>query len=243
MLAERGQLFTADIWDDGQEWPAWLVGDSTRANVQARKICRGLWTGIGGKKAKSLPGTTTTRMIGATCIGDRPEVWVMEGQPDFAAAPVVGKLIGRDLDKIVFACVTGCNDNPAPLHPDDLAHFAGKRVVIAMHNDADHGKGAEAAHRWARQFYEAGAADVTGFDFAASNAKDLDEYLVGLGKPTLAPAPLHALTAPQHPAASMQSAPAGLCAACWSRRVVAPSNGPTCSCKLYVWPFPLSRPC
>lgn len=183
VLAERGQLFTADVWDDGREWPAWLVGDSTRANVQARKFCRGLWTGIGGKKAKSLPGTTTTRMIGATCIGDRPEVWMMEGQPDFAAAPVVAKLIGRDLDQIAFVCVTGCNDNPAPLHPDDLAHFTGKVVTIAMHNDADHGKGAEAAHRWARQLYETGAADVTGFDFAASNAKDLDEYLVGLGKP------------------------------------------------------------
>ncbi len=31
-------------------------------------------------------------------------------------------------------------------------------------------------------------------------------------------------------------APAGLCPACWSRRVIAPINGPTCSCKPYNWP-------
>ena len=31
-------------------------------------------------------------------------------------------------------------------------------------------------------------------------------------------------------------APVGLCPTCWSRRVIAPINGPTCSCKPYNWP-------
>ncbi len=32
------------------------------------------------------------------------------------------------------------------------------------------------------------------------------------------------------------TAPAGLCPTCWTRRIVAPINGPTCLCKPYVWP-------
>ena len=32
------------------------------------------------------------------------------------------------------------------------------------------------------------------------------------------------------------TAPAGLCPTCWTRRIVAPIDGPTCSCKPYVWP-------
>jgi len=173
-LAERGQLFTAEIFDDGREWPAWVVGDASQTNIQARKLDGGLWVGIGEKKAKSLPGTTTKRMIGAFDIGTRPEVWIMEGQPDFCAAPILANLAGRDLDQIAFTCITG-----AAIHidEDDLHQFRGKRVTIAMHHDAAHGKGAEAARRWARQLYEAGAAKVVGFDFARSGCKDLSDHL------------------------------------------------------------------
>ena len=32
------------------------ITDSTRRNLQARRLDGGLWQGIGGKKAKSLPG-------------------------------------------------------------------------------------------------------------------------------------------------------------------------------------------
>jgi hypothetical protein len=31
--------------------------------------------------------------------------------------------------------------------------------------------------------------------------------------------------------------PADLCPTCWTRRISAPINGPTCSCKPYVWPI------
>ena len=193
-LAERGQLFTAEIFDDGRKWPAWVIGDATCANLQARKMDGGLWAGIGAKKAKSLRGSTTKRMIGAFDIGTRPEVWIMEGQPDFCAAPIVARLAGLDLDKIAFTCITGAGIHIAG---DDLRQFRGKRVTIAMHHDAAHGKGAEAACRWARQLYDAGAAKVVGFDFAKSGCKDLSDHLRAAC--SAAPASIPTLPPPEAP--------------------------------------------
>lgn len=201
VLADRGQLFVADVWDDGRTWPAWLVCDSTRANVQARKLDGRLWTGIGGKKAKSLPGTSTLRMIGPADIGTRPVVWVVEGQPDFAAAPIVAKCARLDLDRIAFCCITGANENAAPLHADDLAPFAGKRVVIAVHHDKEHGLGGRAAARCAEQFYRAGAAEVVGFDFSATTGKDLADFLRDSKPTTASPAPSTSPTAKAPPVA------------------------------------------
>jgi hypothetical protein len=206
VLVDRGQLFVAEVWDDGRTWPAWLVCDSTRANVQARKLDGGLWTGIGGKKPKSLPGTSTLRMIGPADIGTRPEVWAMEGQPDFAAAPIVARRAGLDLDRIAFCCITGANENAAPLHADDLAPFAGKRVVIAVHHDKEHGLGGRAAARWADQFYRAGAAEVVGFDFAGSTGKDLADYLSDSKPTTASPLP-SPVPAPSKPAVAKESPP------------------------------------
>ena len=176
VLVERGLLFVGKVWDDGQEWTGWIVTDPTRANAQARKFDGGLWTGIGGKKAKSLPGTTAARCIGASCIGASPEVWLMEGTPDLLAAPIVARTGGLNLDRLAFVCMTGAGNSIAV---EDLAHFTGKKVIIAMHHDADHGKGKEAAKRWSDQLYLAGAVKVEGFDFAKAgkDVKDLSDYL------------------------------------------------------------------
>ena len=223
VLAELGLLFTASVYDDGQSWPAWIVTDSTRRNAQARRMDGNAWDGIGAK-AKSLPGTTAARCIGACAIGERPSVWVCEGTPDFLAAPIVARRAGLDLDDIAFVCVTGAGNS---LHADDLPYFIGKRVVIAMHNDTDHGKGAEAAHGWASQLYQAGAREVIGFDFAGVG-KDLSDYLAATVTPDAPPSPPDA-----------KQTPAGYCPACWSRNIVAPLNGPTCQSahgKPIQWP-------
>ena len=211
VLVERGMLFFGKVWDDGQHWPAWIVTDPTRVNAQARKFDGGLWTGIGGKKAKSLPGSSAARCIGVSCIGARPEVWLMEGTPDFVAGPIVAREGGLNLDRLAFVCMTGAGNN---LAAEDLSHFTGKKVIIAMHHDADHGKGKEAAKRWSDQLYLAGAVKVEGFDFAkhGKDVKDLSDYL----------------------AASQVRTPDGLCPTCWQRQVAAPIDGPTCSCKPYV---------
>lgn len=202
VLVKRGQLFTGDIYDDGKTWPAWVATDPTRANAQARKTDGGIWNGIGAK-AKSLPSTTTTRVIGASCIGPRPQVWITEGTPDLCAAPIVARLAGLDLDQIAFVCITGAGND---IHADDLPHFTGKAVVIAMHHDADHGKGAVAAHRWAKQLYLAGAAQVRGFDFAGTGGKDLADYLCRLAKPTTSPPAVITLPAPEKAAESKDAA-------------------------------------
>ena len=225
VLAERGLLFTGLVYDDGTNWPAWIVTDSTRANAQARRMDGAKWSGI-GCKAKSLPGTAAARCIGAAVIGERPEIWVTEGQPDFAAAPIVARLAGLDLDLIAFVCVTGAGNS---LHADDLPYFIGKRIVIAMHNDADHGKGAEAANGWAGQLYQAGAREVVGFDFSKHHCKDLSDYLKSLSVTAT-------IDAPSSSPETKPSTPAGHCPTCWSRNIAAPLNGPTCACKPYVWP-------
>jgi hypothetical protein len=211
VLVERGLLLVGEIYDAGTNHAAWVATDPSRANAQARKFDRGVWTGIKGAKAKSLPGTTAGRCIGASVIGDRPTVWLVEGTPDLCAAPIVARLAGLDLEQLAFVCITGAGN---ALQADDLPHFADKRVVIAVHAD---GAGGVAAARWADQLYRAGAASVEGFKFA-DGTKDLAEHLEQLAP--VSPAP----------------APAGLCPTCWARRIAAPIGGPTCACRPFQWP-------
>lgn len=210
VLVERGLLLVGGIYDDGTTHHAWVATDPSRAIAQARKFDRAIWTHIDAK-AKSLPGTTASRCIGASVIGARQAVWMVEGTPDLCAAPIVARLAGLDLDQIAFVCITGAGN---ALHDDDLPHFVGKRIVIAVHAD---GAGGGAAARWAEQLYRAGAASVEGFKFS-EGTKDLAEYLEQLGPKST-------------------TAPAGLCPTCWSRRIAATIGGPTCSCKTYVCPL------
>ncbi len=172
-LVNRGLLFTAEIYDDGEIFPAWVATDPSRANAQARRMDGKKWTGINAKP-KTLPGIRGSRAIGASIIGTRPQVWILEGCPDLLAAPIIALRAGLDLGSIDFVCITGAGNN---LHADDLPAFAAKTVTIAVHHDADHGRGAKAAHRWAGQTYQAGAATVRGFDFSGSGGKDLADYL------------------------------------------------------------------
>ncbi len=236
VLIDRGQLAFAHVHDAGRTWPAWCVLDSTRANIQARKLDGGVWTGIGGKKAKSLPGTTTKRMIGAADIGDRPTVWIMEGQPDFVAAPILATLAGLDLDKIAFACVTGANENAEPLHPDDLRFFSGKEVVICPQRDPGHGLGERAAARWALQLYRAGAARVTGFQLR-DGTKDMADHLASLD--TRQPAPIDPPPAATPSPSAVQTLPAAFTPA---PDLPAPSALADSPSPANAWETPQERP-
>lgn len=168
LLTRRGLLWHGMVWDGGGDWPAWIVTDSSRRNAQARRMDGGFWQGIHGAKAKSLPGVEAAWPIGAADVGDRPQVLLCEGQPDFCASMLVAwwERDGLGLDRVAPVCMTGAGNS---IHPDALPLFAGKHVRIAIHDDV---KGHEAARRWADQLYRAGAKLVDGFDFAGMKKRD-----------------------------------------------------------------------
>jgi hypothetical protein len=166
LLAQRGLLWQGQVFDDGTEWPAWIIADDSRRNVQGRRLDGERWHGIGDKKPKSLPGTNPSWPIGAAAIGDRPLVMLCEGQPDFCAALLVAWFEGLPVDRIAPVCLTGAGNS---IHADALPLFAGRRVRIAVHADS---KGREAGERWARQLYGAGAASVDGFHFDGLSKRD-----------------------------------------------------------------------
>jgi hypothetical protein len=159
LLTQRGLLWQGAVFDGGTTWPAWIVADSARRNAQARRFDGGLWPGIGGKKAKSLPGSDPSWPIGAAAIGDCPLVVLCEGQPDFCAALLVAWFEGLPVEHVAPVCVTGAGNS---IHADALPFFIGKRVRVAVHHDD---VGREAGERWAHQLYGAGAACVDGFHF------------------------------------------------------------------------------
>jgi len=251
VLSRRGMLFTANVYDDGREWPAWIVTDPTRRNGQARRMDGQPWEGIGGAKAKSLLGTSAGRCIGASLIGEQTEtVWLMEGTPDLLAAPILAKMAELDVNNLAFVCVTGAGN---ALHAGDLPFFAGKPVVIAVHHDAEHGVGAKAATRWAGQLRKVGAGLITAFNFAAHACKDLSDYLAAAGgtkeqraegeekvaeatgkEARRASGGGDSLNEPLNTAKT--SVPSGLCPKSWERGVLARTNGPTALGRDYQWP-------
>ncbi len=163
LLTQRGLLWQGSAYDDGNTWPSWIITDSKRRNAQARRLDGKVWAGIGGAKAKTLPGCDPSWPIGCAEIGDRHLVILCEGQPDFAAALLVAWWEGVDVAPV---CVTGAGNS---INTDALPLFAGKHVLIAVHTD---NQGREAGKRWADQLWRAGAACVDGFDFSELEQRD-----------------------------------------------------------------------
>ncbi len=157
-LTNRGLLWYGKIQDDYRDWPAWVISDSSRYNVQARRLDCRPWVGI-DCKAKSLPGSCASWPIGAADIGNRPIVLLCEGQPDFCAALNVAIWEDMDPDMVAPVCMTGAGNS---IHPEALKYFVGKRIRIIVQSDE---AGREAANRWAAQLYDAGAelVDRAGF--------------------------------------------------------------------------------
>jgi hypothetical protein len=166
LLTQRGLLWQGAVFDDGHEWPAWIVTDATRRNAQGRRLDGEPWQGIGSKKAKTLPGCDPSWPIGAADIGERPLVLLCEGQPDFCAALLVAWFEGLPVDRVAPVCMTGAGNT---IHADALPLFAGKRVRIAVHADD---QGREAGERWATQLYRAGAVAVDGVHFEGLTKRD-----------------------------------------------------------------------
>lgn len=178
LLWEYRLLFYADVYDDGQTWPSWLITDYAKRGAQARRLDGMEWEGISAK-AKSLPGSSSSWPIGAANIEDRPIVLLCEGQPDFVAALPIAFIEGAPLHKIAPVCMAGAGNR---IHEDALDFFKAKRVRIFSHPDD---AGQTGAAKWAAQLQTVGA-KVDGFTFsgiALANGKpvkDLADYLTFL---------------------------------------------------------------
>ncbi len=182
LLASRGLLWYGDVWDGDRTWPAWIITDYTRRNAQARRLDGQRWEWI-EKKVKTLKGCDPSWPVGAAEIGDRPYVIICEGGPDFLAALLVAWWEGIDHDLVAPVCMTGAGN---PIRPDALPLFAGKRILIATHDDD---AGLAAGERWWKQLDDAGAEDgsVSRLDFSGmtrqdgQQVNDLADYTTLLG--------------------------------------------------------------
>ncbi len=176
-LATRsGQLWFADVWDDGFEWPAWILTDGARRNAQARRMDGKPWEGIGGKKAKTIAGCEAGWPVGIAEALSKPGVAFVEGGPDFLAAWHFIWYTGRSAD-IGPVAMFGVN---SAIHLETLHLFRGKNVWIFAHND-DNEAGSKGALAWSEQLKKAGASMVDFFTFKQDQVKDLNEFATKCG--------------------------------------------------------------
>jgi hypothetical protein len=155
---------------------AWIVTDKERLNAQARRMDGGFWEHLDGRpKVWTLPGSHAAWPLGVREATDFPCLALCEGGPDLLAAFHFIFCEARERD-CTAVTILGAS---LSIHPEALSLFAGKRVRIFGHADAD-GKGARAVERWAGQLTRTGA-EVDAFNFAAlrkidgSPIKDLND--------------------------------------------------------------------
>lgn len=165
LAARHGQLFYADVFDDGFEHPCWLITDSSRLNAQARRLDGRGFDGIGGKKAKTIRGAGARHPIGLP-DATLPNIALVEGAPDLLAAWTLIHLRGITDTTRPVAMLGAANAIPE----EALPSFAGKNVFIYPHAD-DAGK--KAGERWAAQIIRAGGIPR----WCEPVAKDLNEML------------------------------------------------------------------
>ena len=152
LASERGLLW---FYDSG-EGRAWLITDHARRNAQARRLDGEPWA-WNGKKAWTLGGSCASWPIGLPESDPFPAVAVCEGGPDFVSAFHHSLASGVEA-RIAPVCIVGAG---LSILAECLPSFAGKRVRVFVHDDAD---GLTAARRWAGQLRGI-AASVDGFTF------------------------------------------------------------------------------
>ncbi len=168
LAVRAGVLWIADLNDGAEVVTAWVLTDGARISAQGRRLDGKPWFGIGGAKAKTLPGSQAAWPIGSAAIGDKPFVALCEGGPDALAAWTLAWWHGK-AGEVAPVCIAGAGQR---IHPDALPFFRGKGVFTFPHRDA---AGERAQAVWTKQLREAGASWVKDFDL--SPAKDLNDWL------------------------------------------------------------------
>lgn len=168
LATDAGQLWFADVWDDGFDWPAWIITDASRRNAQARRVDGQSWSGIGGAKAKTIAGSEARWPVGASELGTK-EAALVEGGPDFLSAWHLIWFMGKRAE-ISPVSMLGASQS---IHPDALPLMANRRVWIFPHTD-DNQAGAKAATNWSEQLRSVGA---TPLPFDLEGEKDLNDFV------------------------------------------------------------------
>lgn len=170
LASQRGLLHFADVFDDGFEWPAWVLTDPDRINAQARRTDGKRWTKH-DIKAKTIPGITGPNAswpIGLCNAADK-DIVLVEGGPDLLAAwhLIWAEERTRDLAPV---CIPGTSHKISELA---LPLFAKKTVWMYADNDA---AGAKAAEVWSAQLRSVGCT-IHSNPLSLDGAKDLNEAL------------------------------------------------------------------
>ncbi len=169
LASSAGHLWFGDVWDDGFEWPAWIITDDTRRNAQARRVDGKMWKD--NLKAKTIQGCEAKWPVGLQGVNGH-DIAFVEGTPDLLAAWHLIWAKGLK-DKISPVAMFGAS---MTIPPDALPMFSGKRVFVFPHNDANN-EGKRAMEKWAGQMRSAKAAEIIPFNFNAIGVKDLNEMV------------------------------------------------------------------
>ena len=152
LAGDRGLLW----FYDSTEGRAWLITDRARRNAQARRLDGQPWA-WNGKKAWTIGGSCASWPIGLPESQPFPSIALCEGGPDFVSALHHALVTGVE-DRVAPVCIVGAGMS---ILAECRPAFAGKRVRIFVHDDAE---GLDAARRWGRQLRDI-AARVDGFTF------------------------------------------------------------------------------
>lgn len=164
--------------------PAWVVTDSARWVAQFRRMDGGTYTTKDGQQIKAWTKGSPSWPIGASEIGERAGVLMVEGGADMLAAYHFLEQFRR-LRHVAVVAMLGASNR---ISSEALRYFVRKRVRIIMDEDEpkdDRGirPGCEAAARWTEQLVDAGAAVET-FSLAGlvkgdgSKVKDLNDLVM-----------------------------------------------------------------
>ncbi len=174
IASDRGLLRFGNVWDADEEHPAWILTDDCRRVAQARRMDGQHWQDIGGKKAKTLPGSASGWPVGTATIWEHDAVLFAAGGPDLLATFTLLCLMEAPLSRIGVVALMGENIG---ISPEALPLFKGKHVRLIYRQDA---AGKAACVNRARELRAAGAT-VDAFNLSqflpASGGKDLNDCI------------------------------------------------------------------